>query len=424
MLALFTIITRKGIARLFLFFLCGILSVILAGALVSFLIPLTGTYVVSGIFVIIAAAAVFSSIKIQKADRLLESFKQLSEDKPGSVENGGLLKHMVPVYENLEKKISLLQNNKSDSDNKVQEKIESLKQNLTSVKDQVKSQQNISKNLDSALNMQLSSLDEGAKGLDATRKMFKNMSRDFEVLFGNINHLFEQNLQLQFENKNMEESSSNAIQTTRNLRIVSQVGIEKIDKILDFIDKLSKSIEDIKQMIMIIKKISADTGILAMNAAIEAAHAGEAGRGFSVVADEIRKLAQSSSEATKYITEVVDKILQQMEEGKSHSTKAKSGINGIKGAIEDTVGIIDSLSTSVHNQITSISNMKENTTKIHGLAEDIKYSSDDQEKHTEDIYQTVENLNSNAMMINTLINKQKKQFDKIIEETEHTLGED
>lgn len=425
LLVLFTVFRRKGITKLVLFFLSGILLIILAAGVVSFVFKVAGVYSLSGAFVLIAASAVvFSLLVITKIDQFLESYKNLAEDKKNPLDSSRFLPEMSETYLALDRKMIALSEEKTASGSLFTEKIGELRQNMSIINGQIKSQQNISKNLDSALHMQLSSLDEGAKGLDETRKMFKEMSQNFEVLFENINHLFEQNLQLQYENKNMEEASNNAIETTRNLRIVSQVGIEKIDKILDFIDRLSKSIEDIKQMIMIIKKISADTGILAMNAAIEAAHAGEAGRGFSVVADEIRKLAQSSSEATKYITEVVDKILQQMDEGKNHSTKAKSGINGIKGAIEDTVGIIDSLSTSVHNQITSISDMKENATKIHGLAEDIKYSSEDQEKHTEDIYQTIENLNSNAMMINTLITKQKKQFDKIIEETEHSLMEE
>ncbi|WP_425451680.1 methyl-accepting chemotaxis protein [Mangrovibacter plantisponsor] len=71
--------------------------------------------------------------------------------------------------------------------------------------------------------------------------------------------------------------------------------------------QLTESAQDINTIVGTIDAIASQTNILALNAAIEAARAGESGRGFSVVAEEVRRLAASTSDATRKITQVVEK---------------------------------------------------------------------------------------------------------------------
>jgi methyl-accepting chemotaxis protein len=111
-------------------------------------------------------------------------------------------------------------------------------------------------------------------------------------------------------------------------------GEKKMDNTIGTINKVSESATIIMDLLKVINNTSSQTNLLAMNAAIEAAHAGEYGRGFSVVADEIRKLAEDTSASSKNISKSLKELMAFMKSSQESSVDTnmifREIFNGIK----------------------------------------------------------------------------------------------
>ncbi|MEK7774337.1 MAG: methyl-accepting chemotaxis protein [Candidatus Zixiibacteriota bacterium] len=146
-----------------------------------------------------------------------------------------------------------------------------------------------------------------------------------------------------------DTSKSASAQATNGGQIVSESinGMQKIAGVVresaESIAKLAKSADQIGEIIGVIDDIADQTNLLALNAAIEAARAGEQGRGFAVVADEVRKLAERTGKATGEITQMIKGIqnetdeavhsmeagIQQVDRGRELTDKAGASLNEI-----------------------------------------------------------------------------------------------
>jgi len=122
--------------------------------------------------------------------------------------------------------------------------------------------------------------------------------------------------------------------------------------------EIKKVSDKMIHIVDLITDISDQTNLLALNAAIEAARAGEAGKGFAVVADEVRKLAERSATAAKEIQGLIKKNLQQVQGGVSISLEAEGIVKNIAESIMKLAQELQSIENSSQEQAAA---MEENT---------------------------------------------------------------
>lgn len=157
---------------------------------------------------------------------------------------------------------------------------------------------------------------------------------------------------------------SQAVQNT----IAGMNGIrEQIQETSKRIKRLGESSQEIGEIVELISDITEQTNILALNAAIQAASAGEAGRGFTVVAEEVQRLAERSSEATKQIGAIVKTIQTDTNSAVAAMEKSTEGV--VEGArLSDAAGKalteIETVSNSLARLIQSISSATEAQTEV------------------------------------------------------------
>lgn len=149
-------------------------------------------------------------------------------------------------------------------------------------------------------------------------------------------------------------SSEGEDKLNQNVAIVNQLN-QAVIEASNKIDSLSQKAAEIQNITNVIGAISEQTNLLALNAAIEAARAGEQGRGFAVVADEVRALASKTADATDQIGTMLNQV--------NHETSETTAVmTGIVKQTDNVVGTMNDLSTSlsnIHNLMNASSNASE-----------------------------------------------------------------
>ena len=144
----------------------------------------------------------------------------------------------------------------------------------------------------------------------------------------------------------ISESTDSNLETARNslgemLDIVTKVQSvsDKLQRFNDTVGNLSTRSDSIRQIAALIKEIADQTNLLALNAAIEAARAGEAGRGFAVVADEVRKLAERVNTATTEITDNISGMISLVRETQAENEVINTDIGATRSVVERSSGL-------------------------------------------------------------------------------------
>jgi methyl-accepting chemotaxis protein len=154
------------------------------------------------------------------------------------------------------------------------------------------------------------------------------------------------------------------------------------------INKVGKSSNEITNIVGVIGNIAEQTNLLSLNASIEAARAGEAGKGFAVVAAEIGKLAQTSSESVKNISELTSEINKLVIDTVNQSHESAEYINESSYLITNSVDTFDSIFDTINETDNLIKDMSEKVSHLDDVAATVAAISEEQAASTQEILAT------------------------------------
>ncbi|MDZ7804469.1 PAS domain-containing methyl-accepting chemotaxis protein [Thiohalophilus sp.] len=243
----------------------------------------------------------------------------------------------------------------------------------------------------------------------------EQQSAETEQIATAINELNASSQEVASSASQAEEAASQAATAvTRGKEVVEQNIVtirglsQELNNASEIVRALGSDTDNISKIIDMINGVAEQTNLLALNAAIEAARAGEQGRGFAVVADEVRMLAQRSQEATQEIqgmieqlqgrsrqaVEVMDKSQAETERSVEQTGEAGEALSEIDDSVRSINDMNSQIAKAVEEQSSVIEEINHNMVNINDLANDNSTSMQQMQESCQVLLQTAKNMES------------------------------
>ncbi|MCQ2601406.1 MAG: methyl-accepting chemotaxis protein [Treponema sp.] len=329
-----------------------------------------------------------------------------SKDEVGDVVNGfnkfsEKLQSIITEIKDSKENLNVAGEDMSCSASDTSQAISEIIENINNVKNQINSQT-------SNVNQTVNAVSEIAENIESLEEMIESQSDQVheasaavEQMIGNIN--------------SVNSSVDKMAESFTELRLNANAGNElqkNVNEKINLIEGQSKMLQEANT---VIASIAGQTNLLAMNAAIEAAHAGESGKGFSVVADEIRKLSETSRKQSKTIGDQLKSIKDSISGVVDASSKSSAAFVAVTNKIQDTDHLVSQIKSAMEEQTIGSKQISEALYAMNDGALKVRTASSEMAEGNKAILQEVEELKISSEKIVESMNDMSNSATKINE---------
>jgi methyl-accepting chemotaxis protein len=229
-----------------------------------------------------------------------------------------------------------------------------------------------------------------ASGIENQTTSLEAMTANIDIINSNMeaqsSAVVEEAGSIEEMARNISQISKMANQVQDVSADLSQVARENMSDIQDsiaLIQAIHKDSRQILELLDMIKAVAEQTNILALNAAIQAAHAGEEGKGFGVVAAEIQRLADDTNDSISGIETAVDTIVKNIEESTRIVVKTGDGLGRIVASSASNSDISRQLNSALTEQDAGVKEVLQATQELVSITEQVKNAVNEQKRATE-----------------------------------------
>jgi methyl-accepting chemotaxis protein len=266
---------------------------------------------------------------------------------------------------------------------------------------------------------QLDSVNRSTQGLatyaEETASSIEEMGRSIEEVAKNAENLVSQ---VGETTATIEEMAASTQSIAGKVRVVDEVSRQAAQAASEGGERLSKivlgigtSTKDISKIVRLIGEFADQTNLLALNAAIEAARAGDAGRGFGVVAEEVKRLAERSMNSTREITDFIETMQRDTEEAIKLS---QSVLSQIVETVTRTTELVRDVSLAIQEQTAGTAQIRRTSGTMLQVTEHVAAAAREQADGTRQIMKAVEAMNGMTQQVADATAEQMRGGDQVV----------
>lgn len=298
------------------------------------------------------------------------------------------------VYQSVKEMVDALRY-KADIVEQIANKDLSVRIEMASDKDQLGRSLNIMKDsLNKLLGQVNNAVEQVANGSDQVSQASQNLSQGATEQASSLEEVTSSANEINSQAKQNAENAGEAHSIARQATDDAQSGKSKMDQLLEIMERINASSDEINKVVKVIDDIAFQINLLALNANVEAARAGKYGKGFAVVADEVRNLAVKSADSVKETTNMVNETVDNIRKGMNATGETAKQLESIVDGSGKVANFLEEIAQASREQAQAIEQITEGLDQIDEATQSNTASAEESASASEELAGQAQQLRS------------------------------